>query len=509
MTFYKAAVTNIQKSLLAQNPCVCVTTALIAGIIAFRYFPNELEETTLVALLGLSTLLCILLAKTVKSAHICVLLLGFVVAGYINSSLHESHHCERPTQIWIEGKIISSPEEKPKTYKITVLSTEGRKECKSILYIKKDSLSKKLKYGDVILFKNNLKTIENQENSAFDYKSFLKNQNIYSQGYVSTNQWKFIGHENDVFSLCMSLRSKALDKLLLLGLNEKNHQLIAALAFGDKSLLDEETKGNFQTAGAMHILAVSGLHVGIINGILFFLFGFIRKQELAWLKILCCIGGIWMYACLTGLSPSVQRASIMCSLISISLLLKRKSSTYNSLATAAFISLLFSPNDLFSVSFQLSYGAVFSIVYFGKHIQNIFKPETIIGEYIWGIIAVSISVQIGTTPLTLYYFNTIPTYSLLTNIIVIPLSFIILICTIISLATCWIPNVSFFITKVLNFVTDYLQDAIADINTFPHPKIDFPLSLTQSLISYVVLLCLVITFEFYKQRQMKKELISL
>ncbi len=509
MTFYKAAVTNIQKSLLAQNPCVCVTTALIAGIIVFRYFPNELGEATLVALLGLSTLLCILLAKAVKSAHICFLLLGFVIAGYINSSLHKTHYCERATQSWIEGKIISSPEEKAKTYKFTVLSTKGRQECKSILYIKKDSLSKKLNYGDIISFKNNLKAIENQANSAFDYKTFLGNQNIYCQGYVSTKQWKYIDHENNVFSFCMSLRSKALDKLLQLGLNEKNHQLIAALAFGDKSLLDEETKGDFQTAGAMHILAVSGLHVGIINGILFFVFGFIRKQELAWLKILCCISGIWMYACLTGLSPSVQRASIMCSMISISLLLKRKSSTYNSLATAAFISLLFSPNDLFSVSFQLSYSAVFSIVYFGKHIQNIFKPETIIGEYFWGILAVSISVQIGTTPLTLYYFNTIPTYSLLTNIIVIPLSFIILICTIISLATCWIPIASSFLIKFLNFVTYYLQDAIADINTFPHPQINFPLSLTQSLISYAILLCLIITIEFFKQRQLKKELISL
>lgn len=506
MTFLKAATSDIQKSILARNPCVCVTTALIIGIVTFRSYPINLSNDFLIAALCVCSLLSIALAHFLKNLHIEILILWFCVVGYVNSALHKQHYSISPENEIVVGKIISNCEEKPKTYKTTIEILNEGKPCLAIVYIQKDSLSQNLQYGDIISLNNTFHLIENQSNSTFDYKGFLANQNIYSQAYVTSTQWEFIGHKNSIFSHCMKLRTNALNKLKDLGLTEKNHQLIAALAFGDKSLLDEDTKGNFQTAGAMHILAVSGLHVGIINGILFFIFGFIRKRKFLWIKITCCIVGIWAYACITGMSPSVQRASIMCSMISISLLLKRNTSTYNSLASAAFFSLLISPNDLFSVSFQLSYAAVLSIVYFGKFIQKVFVPTTPIGEYLWGIIAVSISVQIGTTPLTLFYFGTIPTYSLLTNIVVIPLSFVILIGVVISLSICWIPTIAKATIQIVNFATDYLQDCIYDITTFPNAQINIQLSFRQSCIIYLCIMLFIIFFEIWNRLQIQKNL---
>ena len=507
MTFLKAAVSDIRSALLARNPCVCVTTAFIFGIIVYRFTPCSVSQVFLTAMLAAAAFVCIAVAHICKTLHIHVLLCYFCISGYVCSALHQQRYAIIPEPDIVVGKIISSSDEKAKTYKI-LIETFDNAPCKSIVYIQKDSNSQSLRYGDVISLKNTFRLIENNDSTSFDYKSFLANQYIYSQAYIKAEQWKYLDHLQSVASYCMQTRRIILNTLKSKGLTEKNYKLIAALAFGDKSLLDNSTKKDFQTAGAMHILAVSGLHVGIINGLLLFLFGFIQNRKLLWLKLLCCILGIWAYACITGMSPSVQRASIMCTMVSISLLLKRHSSTYNTLAVAAFFSLLLSPNDLFSIGFQLSYAAVLSIVYFGTLIQNLFHPETPIGSYLWGIIAVSVAVQIGTMPLTLYYFGIIPTYSLLTNIVVIPLSFVILTLTILVVATHWIPFISNAIAAMLNFFTTYLQDAIADINSFPHPQINVQISFVQSLWFYVIVGLLIIGIETYKKRKEQQKLLD-
>lgn len=501
MTFYQEFATNFKRDLLAKNPCVCIAAMYIFGVILYRMFPIEGTATYFFLILLVSACTSITLSQLYKKQHLLFLFSWFIFAGFCFSAIHELRFTPTINSECVEGKIIENLEEKPKSFKTKIEINEDGKLCNTVLYIQKDTNSQKLCYGDIIRFKNNLKPIENQENAIFDYKGFLANQYIYLQGYINAHQWEKIGHEESIFSICMTIRNNALKTLQKNGLEDSNLQLIAALAFGDKSLLDEETKGNFQTAGAMHILAVSGLHVGIVNGILFFIFGFIRKKEHLWIKIVCCILGIWAYACLTGMSPSVQRASIMCSMVSMALILKRNTSTYNSLAAAAFISLLISPNDLFSVSFQLSYIAVLSIVYFGQKIQNLISPESIVGGYIWGIIAVSIAVQIGTMPLTLLYFGAIPTYSLITNIVVIPLSFLIVLCVVLSLATSWLPIVSNLCICILNFLTNYLQDAIADINTFPHPQIHLSINFSQSIISYCIITISIVIIEMTRTKK--------
>ena len=509
MTSITAALTNIRTAMLAKNPFVCVTLAFVCGIIFYTKFPFALHPNIFVGMLSAYGIFCIALSQWIARAHITLLVSWFILAGYVNTGIHKLHYSPMPKNAYVQGTIVNSPEEKAKTYKCLFETIENGKICKTVIYIQKDSLSKHLCYGDVISVKNTFREIENSDKLPFDYKGFMNNQYIFSQAYVPTKNWNHIGHTHSIFSFCMNIRKQCLLKLYDSGTSDKTLKLISALAFGDKSLLDEETKHNFQTAGAMHVLAVSGLHVGIINGILFFLLSFMRSRKILWLKILICLCGIWAYACITGMSPSVQRASIMCSLISIALLLRRHTSTYNTLAVAAFFSLLLSPNDIFSVSFQLSYAAVLSIVYFGQYIQKLYTPSTPIGSYVWGIVAVSLSVQIGTLPLTLYYFGVIPTYGLLTNIIVIPLAFVILLCVILVLTFGAFPFVAKQIANILNFVTDYLQDSIADITTFPHAQIDFNITQTQSVALYICIGLSILALESWKQLQIQKNLTRL
>lgn len=506
MTYLLEFLSSTRNTLLTRNPCVCITIAFICGIIGYSVYPLMTTKSTLIGILCLSAIVCICLSRIINSCRIPILLLWFVVGGYVTVGLKELQYGKIPQGNTIYATITSTLEEKQKSYKATIQTIEDI-HCKSIVYIKKDSLSKDLSCGDILRIQAKFNLIENQENATFDFKQFLNLQYIYSQAYISN--WEKVGEETSIQSVCIKLRNNALHTLQERGLTDSNLQLIAALAFGDKSLLDEETKFNFSTAGAMHVLAVSGLHVGIINGILFFLFSFIRNKKLQWLKILLCTSGIWAYACLTGMSPSVQRASIMCSMVSIALLLQRRTSTYNTLAAAAFFSLLLSPNDIFSVSFQLSYAAVISIVYFSQKIQSLYRPTTPIGSYLWGIIAVSVAVQIGTLPITLYYFGTIPTYSLLTNIIVIPLAFIILICVVLSLAFYWLPIVAETIISILNFTTDYMRDSMYDITTFPHSNIQIQITEHQLCYLYVCIVLLVVIIEYNKQLQIQKDLLRL
>ena len=508
MTFLQAAVSDIRHSILTRNPCVCVATAFIIGIITFRLFPTESPNALFVGLLCCYAIFAIIVSKWLKSIAIAMLFSWFAFAGYCTTALHAQKYYELPEGEYVTAKVTASPQEKPKSYKITV-RIFGEKDCNAIVYLAKDSAAAAIQYGDILRFKNKFKRIVNDEHAAFDFQAYAANQYIYSQMYAPKTNWSRIGHETDIVSHCMAFRSWALRIFERNNLEEKNIHLISALAFGDKSLLDNDTKQEFQTAGAMHILAVSGLHVGIINGVLFFLFGFIRNKKFLWLKIVCCIAGIWLYACITGMSPSVRRASVMCSMASVALLLKRNISTYNTLAAAAFFTLFLSPNDLFSVSFQLSYAAVLSIVYFGTKIQKVLHPETPIGSYVWGIIAVSVAVQIGTMPLTLYYFGTIPTYSLLTNIVVIPLAFILVTTIIITLTTSFLPLISAFFAKILDFSATYLQDAISDINSFPHPQINVEYSLKLSICSYLLLFVLVACIEILQKEWERRMIVSI
>lgn len=189
-----------------------------------------------------------------------------------------------------------------------------------------------------------------------------------------------------------------------------------ALVLGDKSLLDSELRSSFSNTGAMHVLAVSGLHVGIVAQILIFLAQFLARWITRYQAQLIVVSLLWVYALLTGLSPSVVRSVLMFSLLIVAQISGRNSTSINILFISAFISLVYNPYLLFDVGFQLSYGAMLGIFLLNKPIQSFFQPKNKWIGYLWDGTAVGLAAQCMTTPLTLYYFHQFPNYFALTNI---------------------------------------------------------------------------------------------
>jgi competence protein ComEC len=337
----------------------------------------------------------------------------------------------------IRIKLIEPVSEKTNTYQIvgrtthilsgdTVVKVKG----KLIAYLEKDSLSASLNYGDIIFIENNIQEVRPPQNpNAFNFRNFLANQNIFHQVYRRSGQWyQGGGNEgNIIVSFAHQMRQKALETLEANNIKGREFSVASALLLGYRDYLDEDLQREFSGAGAMHILCVSGLHVGIIFLVLNILLGFLKRlPQGRVIKTIVIILLIWFYAAITGFSPSVMRASTMFSFVAVGQSFSRSTNIYNTLAASALILVILDPFIINRIGFQLSYIAVISIVWLQPmfYKQLYFKNPLL--DYSWGIITVSMAAQLGTGPLALYYFNQFPNYFLLTNLAVIPLTGLII-----------------------------------------------------------------------------------
>ena len=260
---------------------------------------------------------------------------------------------------------------------------------------------------------------------SFDYRRHLAINNVYHQIRLENRVWKIEKTaQNHWFSLLYSLRTK-IKKYFSKFRSTEIQTLAMALFIGDRQELSPEIYQYFQAAGTIHILAISGLHIGILLVFLNIIFYPVKRINKI-LFLLLVLGILWMYALLTGLSPSVIRAVVMFSFLQIGLQIKRKTSVYNSLFAAAFILLLFHPNYLFQVGFQMSFAAVLSIVSFQPVFSKWFRFNNKILQWWLDLFWVSVSAQMGILPLTLYYFHQFPLYFFIANLLVIPLLFAVL-----------------------------------------------------------------------------------
>jgi len=224
-----------------------------------------------------------------------------------------------------------------------------------------------------------------------------------------------------------ALQERLYGRLGAAGLSGDELATVGALTLGYKEELDKELKRHFQASGAAHVLAVSGLHTGLIYGLLVWLltlggrFRPMHENTVARRAIsLVIIGVMWGYAWLTGLTPSVVRAVLMVTLVEIGKMIYRKSLTINTIAAAAVLILIVRPTDLWSVSFQLSFAATTAIVLMVNRLPAMLTGR--IAAYFLGIIVVSVAAQLGTLPITMFYFKQVSTYFLLANLLVLPIA---------------------------------------------------------------------------------------
>ena len=388
-------------------------------------------------------------------------------------------------------EVVSEPVQTEKSVKVIL---EIKKEVSEnnhtlsgqrvMAFFEKDSLSQQLRYGDILVLRGKLTQPKGALNPGeFDYAAFLALHDIHATVFVRRNQWMWLGNdESSLYAVAARVRHYLLEALQKNGVAGDDYAVAAAILLGYDQMMDSDLQQQYATAGAMHILCVSGLHVGIIYLILDFLLGFLQKNKLQkYVKVILLLTLIWFYALLTGLSPSVMRASVMISLFIIAGLFKRYNDVYNTLAASAVLLLLFHPLLIFNVGFQLSYSAVLGILMFYQPVYNMIYIKNTVADKIWSVMVVSVVAQLGTFPLAAHYFHFFPVYFWLTNIFIFPLSFAIIGGGMAFMLFSWVPVVSGILGTILSgfvFLLNYLTGLVqflpySGINDlyFPWPKV--------------------------------------
>jgi competence protein ComEC len=336
-------------------------------------------------------------------------------------------------QSFIVATIDEPPVEKAKSFKAAAIAesliNKGKKQeanGKFLIYFNKDSASKKLKYGDKIIFQKELAEIKNSGNpGAFDYAQYAAFHQLFHQAYLRQNEWVLLKEKNQKLwpAFIYSTRENVVSMLeKYLGKNNES-SIAKALLIGYKIDLDKDLVQAYSNAGVVHLIAISGLHMGIIYGVLVWIFSLlpvIKKSKPT--RLVLIIFCLWLFALLTGASPSVLRAAVMFSFIVAGNAFNKKSSVYNSLAASAFLLLCFNPFILWDVGFQLSYLAVLGIVIAQKDISNWLYFKNKYAQRAWQLAAVSLSAQLFTFPLCFYYFHQLPLLFLFSNMLAIPLA---------------------------------------------------------------------------------------
>lgn len=292
-----------------------------------------------------------------------------------------------------------------------------------LLALKLDTIHPiKLKYGDELLINANYLPVEPPYNPAeFDFKAWLASQNVYDQAFINQNHLIKTGQNtgNPIIKMALALRAKQILKYRKLIKNNEAFAVASTLILGYRADLSAETLSAYAKTGTIHALSVSGSHVAIIFFILDFTLLFLdKKRGTKLLKLLLICGSIWFYSLISGLSPSVVRSAIMISIFIVAKTFAKNKNSYNSLAFAAFCQLVYQPFLWFDVGFQLSYLSVFGLIYLQPKIYAwLYVPNKWLDK-IWSLVALSLSAQIITFPLAIYYFHQFPIYFLLGNLFI-------------------------------------------------------------------------------------------
>ena len=304
----------------------------------------------------------------------------------------------------------------------------------------------------------------------FNYKRFLAAKGIHFRQFLGKKlQVLPLKQSNELNFTMEHLRHYFAGVIEQYVQRPESKQIALALLLGQKESLGKEVKQAYSATGTQHILAVSGLHVGIIYSILLLPLTFFKQkgQLLQKSYLVLVLGLIWIYALMTGFSPSVVRAVVMFSLVTLGQMRKRKPSIWNILAFSALLLLVLDPDIQSDLGFQLSYLAVAGIVGLQPILLRMWAPSNRVLDYFWQMATVTLAAQLITSPLTLHYFHTFPTYFLVANLLIVPLSYIILCVGVPFLLLAWIPMVGSFLGSIVDFLLFIQNEITYTLQEFP------------------------------------------
>ncbi len=347
------------------------------------------------------------------------------------------------------------------------------------LYFSRSLKSDSLSIGDSIFFEGVVSPPRNAGNPAeFDIEKYYYIKGISGTAFLYDDAWQFGNDAALTFPMqALLLREKVVAKYASLGFSGDELALLSALTVGEKRDLNQDVKEEYSAAGASHILALSGLHLGIIYALLmFFVPRRVRNRFVAIACELCVVLVLWCFVFVAGLSPSVVRAAILFSLMSLGRCFSRDSSSISSLAFAAIAMLLCSPHLLFDISFQLSFAAVFSILLLAPPLQQVlgvYRHGRLYG-YLANLFIMSFAAQLGTLPFIWYHFGVFPLYFLLTNLFVVPMAFVVIAFALFVLLLSCVPFIQQPFAELLNVLVEAMNGGVSFVADLPAASFSLP-----------------------------------
>ncbi|KAA9041842.1 ComEC family competence protein [Ginsengibacter hankyongi] len=491
-------------------PFLRLLLPVITGILTGYYFKVEIYILLIIAIILSLAFLTFNLLPLVYRFRLQpvngVIITGFLInAGlFLTWNKDVRNHSDwygktYDTSSYIIGTISEPPVEKSKSYK-SLANVEAiiKKDSvypvtgKLLLYFSKDSSAKKLVYGSRVIIKKDLQEIKNSGNpAAFNYKRYCAFQQIFHQCYLKQTDWSLLKSDDaNTFRQAIFTTQRYIVNVLddnIKGTDESS--LAKALLIGYKVDLDKDLVQAYSNVGVVHLIAISGLHLALIYAMLLWVTGkisFIQKSK--FIRLFIILFCLWFFSLLTGASASVLRSAVMFTFIATGATFGKKASIYNSLASSAFVLLCYDPFMLWDVGFQLSYCAVLGIVIAQKYVFNWFYFSSKLLNKIWKLAAVSLTAQIFTLPLCLYYFHQFPLLFLLSNVVAIPLSTIALWGCIFLVAISPIHLLALYFGKAVMASIWLLNHAVIFINAIPFSLWDgISITVTETIILYLII----------------------
>ncbi|WP_229719289.1 ComEC/Rec2 family competence protein [Winogradskyella schleiferi] len=502
-----------------------LTICLVMGILLAHYLKLDFH-TILYATIGLVLLIGVywlaLKSKINRSPYFgilaCFCMVGIGIISYHlqDETLRSKHYIHLNSSGNYNTIVFQIKERlKPDTYNekyIAAVKSFNDEEALGhlLINIKKDSVSKRLNVDDLFLTSSELKVIQKPLNPyQFDYSKYLELQQVYHQLYLdSATILQLSDSKSTIYGYADALRTTINLKLIEAGFEKEALSIMNALLLGQRQTIDKSIYNNYVNSGTIHILAVSGLHVGIILWILNFIFSpLLYLKHGNFIRPFILVTILWSFAIIAGLSPSVTRAVSMFSIISIAMHLKRRTNIYNTLVISAFVILLVEPAFLFAVGFQMSYLAVLGIVSVQPIIYKLWQPKYWILDKPWQIFTVTLAAQLGVVPISLFYFHQFPGLFFISNLVVIPFLGLILGFGLLVIAFALLGFLPKPIVDIYSFIIDSLNNFIAWVAQFESFLFrDIPFTLLQVIVSYLIVLALI---QVYKFRNFKWTAMSL
>ncbi len=487
-------------------PSLRLVIPLIAGIYISDTIENTRAEMPVWCLIG-TTLLIAFFALIFSGRHPCIsgycLSLSFVLAGASSYAIQMNRvRVEWPPHYSVyKGVLNSYPLERERSYRLEVTLRDSLYGGHNIyLYLPKDSAAASLEPGCLIVFDGKVNK-PSSEGAGFDYASYLLSHGISGTLRVQAKDWHSLPPDGTegLRIRAVRFRRAVIRKYREWGLDGNALAVVSAVSLGEKRALSDQLREVYSTSGVSHVLAVSGLHVGIMCWFLYLIFPafFFRRAE--WLRQFLVMGILWAYAFAIGLPVSITRTLIMFSIVAICRAAERETSALNSLGIAAVVMLIANPSALFDMSFQLSFSAVMFIVIITPVMLEIYEPRNPVGRYVWRVSVLSFAAQIGTVPIVMYHFSGFSTYVMLANLFVVPVMFVIVSLSMSLWIIGWFSTICGIVVAALTWLIDNMTALLARISALPYSYVE--LSLHRGWVIFVIYAVVILICIWYKEKR--------